>query len=174
MIAPGEVAGSSSAGRLLSAGLGYKKGAIDAGVGYIVTGCQEAAGCPANKGDDKVAAVGAAYNFGASKLGVIYTRQKNAKNVRGNDANVVDVNFNVPINAWEFTAGYQHLNDKSALNQDVTQYNFTTLYWLSKRTTLYGIFSKQKVDNGGKAGFFSILSSNDKLHQLSLGLRHRF
>lgn len=174
MIAPGEVAGSSSAGRLLSAGFGYRNGPIDAGVGYLVTACVEATGCPVNKDDDKVTAIGAAYNFGRAKVGAIFTKETNAKNVRGNDANVTDVILNMPVDAWDFTAGYQHLNDKSGLNQDATQYNFAALYYLSKRTTLYGILSKQTVKNGGKAGFFSVLSSDDKLHQLSLGIRHKF
>ena len=170
----GEVAGSNSAGQMLSVGAGYNQGPISSGLGYQVRKCAAASGCTATQNDDKLFAIGAGYNFGPAKLAAVYTSEKNAKNVKGNDANVAHVMVQVPMGPWFLSAGYQQLNDKTSLNQDVKQYNFSALYSLSKRTTVYGAFSQQKVDNGGKAGMALTTSSNSKQNIYAVGLRHTF
>ncbi|CAM3692361.1 porin [Polaromonas hydrogenivorans] len=173
-VAMGEVAGaSSSSGRTVDVGIGYKRGPLDAGLSYLKTKCSGVSGCTATTQDDTVLGLGAGYNFGPATLRAIYTRQENAKTARGNDADTMSVAVIVPMNAWQFAAGYQQLNDKTALNQDVKQVNLSAVYDLSKRTALYGIYAHQSVDNGGKAGI-SFLSGKDSQNQLSLGLRHFF
>ncbi len=170
----GEVAGSASAGQLLSVGAGYNAGPISSGLGYQIRKCPSAGGCTVAQDDDKLIAIGAGYNFGPAKLAAIYTTEKNAKNVKGNDANVVHVMVQVPTGPWFLSAGYQQLNDKTRLNQDVKQYNLSALYSLSKRTTLYGAYSHQQVDNGGKAGMALTTSSNSKQSIYAVGIRHTF
>ena len=174
MVGLGEVAGSNSAGQYLSLGAGYNAGPISAGLGYQIRKCVAASGCTATQDDDKLFAIGGGYNFGPAKLAAVYTTEKNAKNVKGNDANVVHVMVQVPMGPWFLSAGYQQLNDKTLLNQDVKQYNLSALYSLSKRTTLYGAFSQQKVDNGGKAGMALTTSSNSKQSIYAAGIRHTF
>jgi GBP family porin len=169
----GEVAGSSSANRTLNIGLGYKKDNLTAGISYLTTECLNAAGCLNNQAKDKVAGVGVGYTINRIQINGIYTSQKNSKNIRGNDADTASVSVSVPINQWTLAAGYQMLNDKSNLNQDVKQLNFSALYNLSKRTALYTIIARQTVKNGGIAGI-SFLSSSSSQNQASFGLRHRF
>jgi GBP family porin len=172
-LALGEVAGSESAGRTANVGVGYKRGPLQAGLSYLVTNCKEAAGCPANRDDDSVLGAGAGYDFGPATFNALFTRQKNARNIVGNDADTMSLALIVPVNAWQLAAGYQTLNDKSNLDQNVKEVNLSATYSLSKRTALYAIYCNQRVDNGGKAGI-SFLSGNDKQNQLSLGLRHYF
>lgn len=170
----GEVAGSNSAGQMLSIGAAYNRGPIQSGLGYQVRKCTAAAGCNATQGDDKLFAIGGGYDFGPAKLAAVYTTEKNGRNVKGNDADVLHVMVQVPMGPWFLSAGYQQLNDKTRLNQDVQQYNLSAIYYLSKRTSLYGAFSHQKVDNGGRAGMALTTSSDSKQSVYALGVRHTF
>ncbi|RKJ95065.1 porin [Alicycliphilus denitrificans] len=174
MAALGEVAGSSSAGRILSLGGSYASNSFDAGLVYHERECSEASGCPAGKSKDKILGVGGAYKFSGNRLGVIYTQQKNALNVQGNDADVLSLLARAPLGQWVVQAGFQFLNDKTVLNQDVRQLNLGANYLLSKRTQLYALYSHQSVKNGGKAGMYSSTSSDDKQGQISLGIAHTF
>ncbi|MFZ2386591.1 MAG: porin, partial [Polaromonas sp.] len=149
LVGLGEVAGSTSSGQTLSAGVGYNNGPVSLGLGYLTTKCKAATGCAATEDDNKLTALGGSYDLGVVKLSALYTSQKNAKNVRGNDADVLGLIAQMPLGAWTLAAGYQTLNDKSKLNQDVKQFNLGALYSLSKRTTAYALYSAQKVDNGG-------------------------
>lgn len=174
MTALGEVSGSTSAGTMVSGGLGYSRGAINAGLAYQASDCQGVSGCAANEDKNQIFGIGASYKFGAGRFGAIYTTQTNAKNVKGNDADTLSFLALVPVNAWMLMAGYQVLNDKTVLNQDVKQLNLGATYNLSPRTALYGLYSKQNVDNGGKAGMYSHLSSNENQSQLAIGMRQSF
>lgn len=170
----GEVAGSSSAGRMLSTGLSYNTSTIEAGLVYHESQCAEAGGCLAGKAKDKIYGLGGAYKADGARYAVTYTKQENAKNVRGNDADVITLLARVPIGQWVVQGGYQFLNDKTVVNQDVRQLNLGVNYLLSKRTSLYTIYTHQTVKNGGKAGMFSVLSSKDKQNQISAGITHTF
>lgn len=173
MAAPGE--GSETTGTMYSAGLGYAIGPFDAALAYHQTACPESGGCPGGKDKDGVGGIGAGYRFGqGGRVAAYMTRQQNARNVAGADANMLSTLVVYPLNQWTLMAGYQQLNDKSAANQDIKQINFTVKYALSKRTDLYTLYSRQKVDNGGKAGMYSELSSTDSQSQLSVGVRHMF
>jgi predicted porin len=109
-----------------------------------------------------------------ARIGAFYTYEKNARTVRGNDAGMLSVLAVVPLNQWTFLAGYHSLNDLSDLHQDIKQLNLGVKYLLSKRTELYTLYSAQRVDNGGKAGMYLELSSDDKQSQFNIGLRHSF
>lgn len=175
MTVPGEVAGSNRAGRADSVGLSYNQGPVEAGIAYQRTNCPEVTGCPADKAADTLAGIGASYKFGSGgRVGAFFTREKNAKNVLHSNADVVSLLAVVPIGLFTILAGYQGLNDKSALDQDVKQVNLGLKYSLSKRTDLYTLYSRQTVSNGGKAGMFSQLSSNGRQNQYNIGIRHSF
>lgn len=169
----GEVEGSAKAGRTLNIGAGYKNKNLTFGISYLMTECKGSEGCTVLQERDKVWGLGAGYSFDKLRVTGIYTRQKNARNVRGQDADTYSVAVMYPINNFNFALGYQQLNDKTALDQDVTQINFSGVYNLSKRTALYTILVRQTVKHNGIAGI-SFLSSDDKQFQASFGLRHRF
>lgn len=170
----GEVAGSSSAKQLWAIGAKYKQGPVYAGLSYQIKKCSDQGGCAAAKEDDKLFAIGGSYDFGVAKLSAIFTRENNAKNVKNTDGDTAQFIVQVPVGVWLLGAGYQQLNDRSTLNQDVKQYNLSVLHYLSKRTTIYGAFSLQKVSNGGKASMAMTNSANDKQNVFALGVRHTF
>lgn len=174
MVGFGEVAGSSSSGQTLSAGVGYLQGPVSLGLGYLTSKCQAATGCSPLQDDNKVVALGGGYDFGVAKLSAIFTSQENGKNVRGNDADVMSLIAQVPLGAWMLAAGYQTLNDKTRLDQDIKQVNLGALYSLSKRMTAYAFYSAQKVDNGGKASMALYTSSDGRQSIFGIGVRHTF
>ncbi|MPN41996.1 hypothetical protein SDC9_189552 [bioreactor metagenome] len=122
-----------------------------------------------------MAGLGAAYKWaGGGRLGAYVTRQSNAKNERNVDADALSLVFIYPVKQWTFGAGFQMLNDRTSLNQDIQQINLQTKYALSKRTELYAQVSHQKVDGDGKAGMFSRASTSNKQTQANVGIRHSF
>lgn len=174
MVALGEAVGSTAAGRMQSLGGSYASDNIEGGLVYHERKCIEATGCAAGKDNDKILGLGGSYKLNSVRYGMIYTKQKNALNVQGNNADIIDLLVRVPIGQWVATGGYQILNDKTPLNQDVRQFNLAGTYLLSKRTSLYGLYSRQSVKNGGKAGMYSVTSDNDKQSQFSAGIVHTF
>lgn len=174
MVTFGEVPGSSSAGRMLSLGGSYNSEHIEAGLAYHERQCATATGCAPGETKDKIFGVGAAYKLNGARYAVTYSSQKNALNKQGADADVISLLARVPFGVWIVSAGYQHLNDKTALNQDVNQVNLGANYLLSKRTQLYVLFNHQSAKNGGKAGMYSTTSSTGTQNQFSTGIVHTF
>lgn len=174
MAALGEVAGSSSAGRILSLGGNYSSDNIEAGLAYHERECATAGGCAAGKAKDKIVGLGGAYKLNGARYALLYTSQQNALNVQDSDADVISVLARVPFGPWVVQGGLQLQNDKTALNQDVRQLNLGVNYILSNRTQLYGLYSRQSVENAGKAGMFASTSSTDKQYQISAGIVHNF
>jgi len=174
MASLGEVPGSSSAGRMLSAAASYSSENIEAGLAYHERQCTEAAGCGAGKAKDQIVGLGAAYKLNGARYAMYYTRQENALNVQGNNADVLSLMAQVPVGAWLLGGGLQFQNDRTALNQDARQLNLAAKYLLSKRTQLYAIYAHQSVKNGGKAGMYSVTSGSGTQNQLSAGIMHVF
>lgn len=174
MMGFGEVAGDNAAGRTLAIGVGYLKGPWSSAVTYLTRECKTSGGCTSVEAKDKVLALSGRYDFGFMNLGVIYTQQRNAKNVKDTDGDVMSVRAVFPVNAWRLAIGYQELHDKSVRNQNVKQFNLGATYDLSKRSTLYTFYSNQKVSNGGIASMGLINSSNSRQNQWSIGMRHAF
>ncbi|WP_103018779.1 porin [Alicycliphilus denitrificans] len=171
----GEVAGSNSAGRVLSLGGSYVSDSIEAGLVYHETQCKDAGGCAPGKAKDKILGLGGSYKLNGARYGAVYTRQENALNVQGNDADVFTMYARVPLSPqWIVMGGLQFQNDKSVQNYDVRQVNLGANYVLSKRTWLYALYSHQTVKNGGKAGMYSATSDSDKQNQFSTGVVHTF
>ncbi len=170
----GEVAGEASAGQLQTVVVDYNKGPFDAAVGYFSKNCPNAGGCTADQGRDKVLALLGGYDFKLAHVGLVYTRQNHAKNVKDMNADVWTVRVLVPYGLWNFSAGYHLQNDRTVANQDVRQLNLGVSYDLSKRSTLYSFYSRQRVSNGGIASMGLMNSSNSKQNQLVAGIRHFF
>lgn len=170
----GEVAGAASAKQLWAIGAKYKQGPVYAGLSYQIKKCPGQSGCTAAQATDKIFAIGGSYDFGVAKISAIFSRENNAKNVKNTDGDTAQFIVQVPVRKWLLGAGYQQLNDRSSLNQDVGQYNFSVLNYLSKRTTVYGVFSLQKVSHGGIASMAMTNSDSNKQNVFALGIRHTF
>lgn len=174
MLGFGEVAGSSSAGRSVSLGVGYDQGPLSAGLVYFGSECRGANGCSATEGKNKVLVGGVGYDFKVARVSMVISDQKNARNVKDVDGTAWSVLGTVPLGALSLSAGYSALDDKSARDWDVRQFNLGAQYSLSRRTTLYAFWSRQLVDNGGKAHMLMLDSSNSGQSQYGAGLRHVF
>lgn len=174
MWAMGEVNGSNSAGRYFDVGASYKNGPIQLGTSYVHQKCMQATGCLPAQANNQVWAVGGAYDFGVVRVLGYYSSEKNAKFNRGANAETYTINLFVPLQQWTLAAGLQHLNDKTARNQDTNEYNLIAIYHLSKRTSVYGLAAHQTVSNGGFAALTSGVSSNGSQNLFSLGIRHFF
>lgn len=174
MTSLGEVEGSSSAGRSTSLGGSYNTSNIEAGLAYHEKECSSKDGCNISQGKDNIIGLGLAYKNKGARYAILLSKQNNALNVKGNDAEVASIIGVIPSGKFVFGAGLQYLNDKTILNQDTTQYNIGINYLLSKRTQLYTLLSHQNVSNNGKAGMYSITSKSNKQTQFSLGVAHRF
>ncbi len=174
------VQASSPSGRIGSLGGSYSGRHFDAGLVYHEQSCAKsetaASGCMLNgKAKHKILGAGAAYKRNGARYDITYTRQHNALNVKDRDADTLSLMARYPLNTqWVAVAGFQYLNDKTAANQDVRQYNLAVNYLVSVRTQLYAMYSRQSVSNGGQAGMYSVLSSDSKQNQVSLGMLHAF
>jgi GBP family porin len=174
MFATKEPAVNATVGRIASFGTSYGTDNVEAALIYHERHCAEDGGCPSSKAKDSVYGIGAAYKVNGARYGMVYTRQKNSLNVQGNDAEVFSFLAIVPLGQWIVGGGFQYLNDRTSLNYNARQFNLATTYVLSKRTSLYGIYSRQLVQNGGKAGMYSVSSTQGQQTQLSTGVVHRF
>lgn len=167
--------GSETVGQMYSAGMNYSIGPVDLGLAWHQMACPGAGGCAADKKKDTVRGAGANLRFGqGGRIGAFWTRERNARNFSGRDGDVLSTLVVYPLSSWTLMAGYQQINDRTTADQDVKQINLGVKYALSKRTDLYALYNRQKVDNGGKAGMYSELSSDDRQSQVSVGVRHMF
>lgn len=174
---------AGGAGRQLGASLGYSAGRLNA---------RAAANCKDNgaglaKGRNAIAA--ANYDFGVLKAWAAYGRDKgpnsaplpNSANPFGGvrptastDGAEYLLGVTVPAAGGTVMASFINKDDKTAFNQDASQWGVAYSYPLSKRTDLYGAWARMRnkngagytVGNNGEAG------SGDRA--INLGLRHTF
>ncbi|MFT4103269.1 MAG: porin [Burkholderiaceae bacterium] len=166
---------SQTLGHMHSVGMSYGAGPVDLGLAWHQMGCPGDNGCETDKAKETLHAIGANLRFGqGGRVGTYWTRERNARNVSGRNGDVLSFLVVYPLSYWTLMAGYQQLNDRTAADQNIKQINLGFRYALSKRTDLYALYNQQKVDNGGKAGMYSELSSSSKQSQVSLGVRHMF
>lgn len=170
MYAFGEVAGSSSAGRILGIAVRYQNEKDFLSFAYNETASASNQNLPVNK----IYLVGGRYNFSMLYVNAYYTSQKNSGNVPGMNADVMSVMLSYPVENLVMTVGYSHMNDKTKNNWDSDQYAIGTVYFLSKRTSLYSTLGYMSVKNGGVAGQFFAKSDNGKQTQVAFGVRHVF
>lgn len=203
MYAFGEVAGSASANRLLSAMGMYKSGVFSVGAGYATRN---------NELGDKAltnVVLGASAQLGPGTLSSMLIKAKNdnpsgLSGISGTLTPVIGPGAaalvqNAFINAfrqdallahigYRLTAGrntvsltYTRYDDKRPANADVTSYGVAYGYALSKRTDLNAVAARfdnkpnaqAAPGNAGYVGGFTASPGTDST-SLSLGIRHRF
>ena len=122
---------------------------------------------------------GGNYDFGMFSVTGKMSRIRNADFIRNDNgvgnSNIYSLFVSVPVNRWEVYAGYSHLNDKSPLKNNIDLYAAGAIYWVSARTSLYGLLTHEKVKGvNGIAGMFFDTSATDTQSQFSFGMRHTF
>ena len=119
-----------------------------------------------NNGDLEINRFGASYAMGDIKVALTHqTVEENA----GIDLASTVVGASYTMGPIALKAQYGKANDKTASNQDATQWTVGADYNLSKRTTAYALYSNANLDNaGGVAG----LSADVDL--MAVGIKHSF
>lgn len=140
----GEVAGSNSAGRTISAMGTYKQGPVAAVLGYS----QANAPIDIAKANDtvKMATAGVSYDLGLFKPLVLIQTAKSELSPQTVDQYMVNVGADVPIGTGSLRLEYEFVKNKTGVDRDAKALSARYDYPLSKRTILYGGVTKIKND----------------------------
>lgn len=159
----GEVAGNSSAGRLINGSLAYENGPI-------VVKFAHHNGKNATATDTvKNTYLGGSYNFGIAKGFLAYQTSKGTGTVDMNDALI---GVQVPFGASTVMASYVRKDDKATGNNDASQIALAYTYALSKRTNLYT--SYVRIDNENTLVYRPKGGDNAGDKEFNVGIRHKF
>lgn len=153
--------------RYIGGRLGYEAGPLNIGVAYGTT--------PVGSSDYKVTTVGGSYDFGIVKAFANLYVQKLA----GDKQRHAMVGAAVPFGGGQFKASFGR-SDRSGPGvdgDDAKQFAIGYVRPLSKRTTLYGAYSR--IGNDGNAAFVAADSSpagvpGQRSSGLQFGVRHDF
>jgi len=165
----GEVAGDSSANRMLGAIAGYRTGPIDIVLTY--TSNHNAAGIVRGK----TTLIGGNYNFDTVKLFAAYALNKDITPTGivtgGADTRDALIGVSVPIGSGVLRASYIRLTDEVRSNADANQLGVGYVHNLSKRTALHASASRLKND---AAASYRAAVPGASVRTLDIGVRHSF
>lgn len=159
----GEVAGNSSASRIIGASGTYAAGPLVVKVGHHNAKNATATDTTRNS------FLGGSYNFGPVKAFVGYQSEKGTGAV---DANSVLLGAQVPLGAGTFMASYIRKNDKAATNNDARMMAVAYTYALSKRTNLYT--SVMHISNENTLVYRTKAGDGMGNKEINFGIRHKF
>ena len=165
----GEVAGNSSANRMVGGFLGYKMGPLD-----VVLTYQDTKNV-ANTDSAKVTLLGGNYNFGVVKAFAAYSTEKGLGTT---DVRDLLLGLTAPIGAaGTAMVSYIKEDDRRNANRDSSLIAVGYKHDLSKRTALYTSYGQMKNDRNvanraGGAALVTPLGNTSKL--FNVGVRHMF
>ncbi|KAF1042556.1 MAG: Outer membrane porin protein 32 [Herbaspirillum frisingense] len=194
----GEVAGNNSAGRAMGMGANYANGPFGIGAAYYQSKLAADA-APARAGDTdlKTFTLGASYQAGPAKIFGAWSRTRRPLQqplaasglvnlTSATRANIFDLGVDYAVNGSLHLIG-SVIHDRADLARTgdgatrarTTQFNLGVDYFLSKRTDVYAIASRQQASdaiNPGVIGAAYAVAPTDDSSQnvLRLGLRHKF
>lgn len=161
----GEVQGDWRTGRTTGGSVNYANGPIYASASFNDTN-----GVAGTLGT-RVTNVGGTYDFGVVKASLMGQFLKAGGGV---DHRNVMGGVTVPLGAGSLMASIVHVNDRSAADENATQYGIGYMYALSKRTSLYTAFAKINNQHGAtyKVGNATDAGTGNKA--FNLGIVHNF
>jgi predicted porin len=169
----GEVPGSTSAGRLLAGLAGYRQGPVNVQLAYH---SQNIVTSGADAGNDKTTMLGAVYNFGVVKLHAAYAQNRGDRlGVATTDSRDTMIGLTVPAGAGNILAGWVRKDSRLGTRptSDLLALGYT--YSLSRRTTLYTSYGRNRNDDGGTLGpDGSTIAPGASASSFDLGIQHRF
>ncbi|HEY0586496.1 MAG TPA: porin [Pseudoduganella sp.] len=187
LMAAGEVAGDSGAGRALGASVGYAKGPWNIRLAYHNRNNDTAVLKNTNSGRNFL--LGANYDFEVAKAWFGFGVDKGPNSAPYNssgapfggtaptpstDSRDLLLGVSVPFGPHTVVATAIRKDDRSVQNQDAQQYALAYMYAFSKRTDVYTSYARIRNHNG--AGYTEGNSEEPGLgdRQFTIGLRHRF
>jgi predicted porin len=183
----GEIAGDTSAGRQLGGAVSYNNGPLNLRIAHhnknnntdVVKNADSAKNTIFGGNYDFTFAkayFGYAINKGlnSSSLAVANAYGYAVAPVASTNSRDMLVGVSVPFGVGTLLASIVHKDDKTAFNQDATQYGLGFTYPLSKRTDLYTSIAYIKNQNGAgyTVGNMTELGSGNKAY--NVGMRHSF
>lgn len=150
--------------------LKYANGPVAVAYGHQT---EEAVGGAKNKYN----ALSGAYDFGVAALSAGYNERKaDASLATAGKDKEYSLGVNVPMNAFQFSAGYAHSKyENGAIIETGKGWGLGAKYSLSKRTTLYTGYRNTKIDNSViSAALAPVVRGERKVTLLSAGVRHDF
>ncbi len=186
--APGEVAGDSASGRQFGGSLAYAAGPLQVRVGYHNRNNDTAT--LKNTENARNTVIAAVYDFGVAKAHFLYgvnhglnsSVLRNTANpfgqaitpVASTDSRDALVGLTVPFGPHALMASYIYKDDRTALNQNASQIAVGYRYTLSKRTSLYAVYSRIDNRNGASYTVGSAIESGSGDKAASVGISHAF
>jgi predicted porin len=184
----GEVSGDNASGRQIGAALAYAGGPLNVRLGYHNRNNDTA--LLKNTSNGKNLLLAATYDFGVFKghasygtaRGLNSSPLRNATNpfgrtvtpVASTDSSNLLLGATVPFGGNALLLSYTRKDDKTALNQDASQWAIGYSYALSKRTDLYTGYAKINNRNGASYTVGSSIESGSGDAAYNFGIRHRF
>lgn len=154
--------------------LGYKRGPLNAGIGYgEIRGGTTAAGV-----DYRSSNVGVAYDFDFVKPMVLFATERG----NGRRVDLLGVGVTVPFGKGELRASFSSFRRKDIDDADSTKLALGYGYDLSKRTQIYGTVARVRNDGNATRGLAVSSSSlaspgiaaGANVTGFELGVRHSF
>lgn len=183
----GEVAGASNAQGQWGGALAYAAGPLNLRLGVHYRDNDTAT---TQVGSGRTSLLAATYDFGVLKAhlgygvdkGVNSSPLRNTTNPYGaataptasTDSRDLLIGMTLPIGRHTVLASYIHKDDKTALNQDASQWALGYRYALSKRTDLYTSYAHIRNKNGAAYTVGSAIEAGSGNAAYSLGIRHAF
>jgi GBP family porin len=172
-------AGAETAGSSFGKGFGlsakYASGPISAGLGYQrVTDDAAAAG----NQNANATLVYAGYDLGVAKVTGYYDTETDPNNAKGRRLSVLGAKVAVPVSP-EFTAiigasTARNVAGSKTVNDNVEIVTIKGVYTLSKRTSLYGMFTNVNNNDGSKLGVLAPTVADKTSRGIAVGVRHAF
>jgi predicted porin len=167
----GEVAGSTSANRVLNLRGDYENGPFAMSVAHYNRNNSVAAG-----GSNKSTLVIGAYDFKVARVHLGYDWNKGDTNAGGTVADNRDlvVGVRVPVGTGTAIASYIRKTDKLIANADARRYAIGYIHPLSKRTELYTAYARTSNDSAGRSNLDASAPSGASDSAIQAGIVHRF
>lgn len=169
----GEAAGDTGANSNYGLGVGYANGPLNVQFAYHNQDRTTAATL-VQTGENKLAFLGATYDFGVVKLHGAYADTK--LETFGPSAETKFRNYmlgvSAPVGPGTIFASYTANDNRTFDNADTQKYAISYSYDLSKRTNLYTGYSKTSNDDGARLGSAAALGKDPST--FNVGIRHKF
>lgn len=160
---PGEVAGNSSAGRVLGGSASYASGPL------VAKFAHHRARNATDTDTTRNSYLGGRYDFGIARALVAYQLEKGPGSL---DAASAVAGVQVPIGPGTVMATYIRKNDRAVANNDARMLGLAYTYALSKRTNLYA--STVRIRNENSLVYRTKAGDGTGDREFNFGIRHSF
>ncbi|MFZ4551437.1 MAG: porin [Aquabacterium sp.] len=169
-------AANGAASKAYGLAVKYAAGPLSAGVGYELARDEQAA---ASKQKSNATLGYAGYDFGVAKVTAYYDTETNlsAAATGSRRLTVTGAKVAVPLSpAFTLTAGASIARNVVAtkIDSDVQIVTVKGVYNLSKRTSLYGLFTNVNNDTGSAINFGAAVANGKTARAVAAGVRHSF